>query len=136
VVLRRSVALYVATVVFALTASCAVYTVFVPRCGIAQALWFAAATLLVLTLGMLAYERRRPVALKIGPDGIAALNRAGAVMLAGRIVGFAQWTGLFLVLAVAGRDRKGRVTPLLIPADSLSPDSFRELAVRARHGAR
>jgi hypothetical protein len=136
VVLRRSVALSVAMVVFALIASCAVYTVSVSRCGIVQALWFAAATLSVLTLGMLAHERRRPAVLKIGPDGIAALNRAGAVTLAGRIVGFSQWTGLLLVLAVAGRDGRGRIAPLLIPADSLSPDSFRELAVKARHGTR
>ncbi|MGV2289067.1 hypothetical protein AAHK20_10160 [Trinickia sp. YCB016] len=134
--LRRSVALLGAMVVFALIASCAVYTVAAPRCGIAQAVWFSAATLSILTLGMLAHERRRPAVLKIGPDGVVALSRAGEVLLAGRIVGFTQWTGLLLVLAVAVRDGKGRIGPLLIPADSLSPDFFRELAVRARHGAR
>ncbi len=135
-VLRRSLALRAAMAVFALIASCAVYNVAAPHCGIGQAVWLAAVTLSLMTLGMLAHERRQPAVLKIGPDGIVTLSHAGAVMLAGRIVGFSQWTGLLLVLAVVGRDEKGAIRPLLIPADSLPSDSFRELAVKARHGAR
>jgi hypothetical protein len=136
IVLRRSTALRVAMAVFAFISSCSVYTAFEPRCGIAQALWFAASSVLLLMLGVLVYERRQPTVLKVGPDVIVMLDCAGEVLCSGRIVGFTQWTGLFLILAIADRERKGRSVPFLIPADSLFPDSFRELAVKARHHAR
>ncbi|TKC83878.1 hypothetical protein FAZ69_22895 [Trinickia terrae] len=136
IMLRRSTALRVAMAAFALLVSCAVCGAAAPHCGILQAVGFAVATLAILMLGMLAYERRQPFVLKIGPDGVAAFSRAGEALLAGHIVGFSQWPHLFLVMAIAGCDGKGRVHPLLIPADSLSPDSFRELAVKARRGAR
>jgi hypothetical protein len=136
IALRRSVALRAATLGFALVATLSVYASAAPRCGFLQAIGLAAVTLVVLMLGMLAHERRQPISLKIGPDGIAALDRAGAILHAGRIVGQMQWPRLILILELAARDGKGRARPLLIPADSVSAESFRELAVKARHGAR
>jgi hypothetical protein len=131
IVLRRSVALHGAAAGFALIAALAVYACAAPHCGIGHAVVLATVALGSLMLGLVAYERRQPVALKIGPDGIAASGRSGAVLFAGRVAGCAQWPRFLLILAVAGRAR-----PLLIPADSVPAESFRELAVKARRGAR
>jgi hypothetical protein len=122
--------------VFTLIACYAVYAATAPRFGVPYALGFTAVSLCLLMLGMLAHERRRPVVLKIGPDYVVALSRAGTVVLDGRVVGFSQWTGLLLVLAIAGKGGADGISALLVPADSLTAGSFRELAVRVRHAVR
>jgi hypothetical protein len=52
----------------------------------------------------------------------------------GRIAGCSQWSGRLLILALA--DASGRSRAILIAADTLCADAFRELAVLGRRAAR
>jgi hypothetical protein len=131
--LQRSVAMRAALAAFVLVATAAVYTSAAPRWGALDAACLAAAAFALLMLGGAAHERRQPASLKIGPDGLTAWTRAGDILVRGRIVGCSQWTNLLLVLAVAGD--KGYPKPLLITADALGADSFRQLTVQGRRGA-
>jgi hypothetical protein len=73
------------------------------------------------------HEYAQPVALKIGPDGLFAWDRAGSLLMQGRIAGCSQWSGRLLVLALA--PDHGRSRTLLLAADALPAAVFRELAV-------
>lgn len=132
--LRRSLILRALTFTFVTIASAAVHTVVAPRGGAGAALVLAAATCATLMLGWRAYERRQPAMLEIASSGIAAFDDAGRALLRGRIAGGAQWARWLLVLAVAP-DSARRVIPLVVAADALPTDIFRELAVRARHAS-
>jgi hypothetical protein len=79
------------------------------------------------------HERAQPVALKIGRDGLFAWDRAGALIVQGRIAGCSQWSNCLLILALVQED--GRRRSLLLTADALPADVFRELSVRGRRGA-
>jgi hypothetical protein len=127
--------LRVMTLAFSLVCTIAVHIVVAPRAGAGAAVWLGAATFVALAWRMVVHERKQPAALEIAPDGIAAFDAAGHALLRGRIAGCTQWTHRLLVLTVAPHG-PGRATPLVSAADALSADSFRELAVRARHAAR
>jgi hypothetical protein len=101
------------------------------RFGALQGAPAALATLAVLTFAAMRHWRNEIAVIKIGPDGLAAWNRAGEVIAHGRITGCAQWSGSLLILALMGTHC--RSYRLLIAADTLSADAFRELAVLGRH---
>jgi hypothetical protein len=122
------------TLAFALVCAIAVHTVVAPRGGAAAAAWLGAVTFATLALRWVAHERKQPAALEIAPDGVTAFDAAGKTVLHARIAGCTQWTHRLLVLAIAPHG--GRATPLILAADALSAESFRELAVRARHASR
>jgi hypothetical protein len=132
--LRRSAALRGVTVAFVLIAVAAVQACLAARLGAVQA---APATLAVLASLMLAARRHwraEPGAIKIGADSLTAWNRTGQMLVQGRIAGCSQWSGRLLILALA--DAGGRSRTLLIAADTLCADAFRELAVLGRCAAR
>jgi hypothetical protein len=107
------------------------------QCVAARSGWFdggvAAATCLVaLTAAAHAWERRQPVALRLGPDGLTTWDRTGAAQYR-RITGCAQWSDRLLALTLLSAN--GRPAHLLVAADAVPREIFRELAVRARRGA-
>lgn len=79
-----------------------------------------------------AWQRKQPVAFRLGTDGINTWNRSGIAQYR-RISGCAQWSDRLLALTLLSAD--GRASRLLIAADAVDHDIFRELAVRARRGA-
>ncbi|MFM0072323.1 hypothetical protein PQQ86_14270 [Paraburkholderia sediminicola] len=119
--------------VFVLTATGAAYTCFASHLGAWQAVPLTFAVLALLSLCAVKHERAQPVAVKIGPDGLSAWNRAGNLLMQGRIAGCSQWSGRLLVLALA--PDHGRFRTLLLAADALPASVFRELAVLGRRGA-
>lgn len=130
--LRRSFALQLlvgATLAFAVLA---VYTTLAPWLGAWRALPPALACLATGALAALRWHRRQPAFLEIGADSLVARSRDGASLAAGRIAGASQCGAWLLALVVEEGAR--RVT-LLVAADSVSPETFRLLAVRARSAA-
>jgi hypothetical protein len=134
ITLRRSVALRGATIVFILIAVTAVQTSLAARLGAIQAAPATLAALAALLLGAWRHWRAEPGALKIGPDGLIVWNRAGQTLAQGRIAGCSQWSGRLLILALA--EAGGRSRTLLIAADTLSAEAFRQLAVLGRRASR
>ncbi|WP_144137861.1 hypothetical protein [Paraburkholderia sp. BCC1884] len=123
----------VAVAVFVVTATLAVYACFASRLGAWQAIPLTAA---VAGLLMLCAARRNgalPVALKIAPAGLSVWDRAGKLLVQGRIAGCSQWSDRLLVLAVA--PETGRTRTVLLSADALPAAVFRELAVLGRRAA-
>jgi hypothetical protein len=134
IALWPSVWLRSATLVCILIAVAAVQGTLAARLGALQAMPAALTALVVLTLAARLYWRAEPGAIKVGPDGVAVWNLAGRLVAQGRITGCSQWSDRLLILALAGT--RGRSQSLVIPADALSTDAFRELAVLGRHGSR
>ncbi|MFM0729050.1 hypothetical protein PQQ52_00925 [Paraburkholderia sediminicola] len=123
----------VALGVFVLMSTLAAYTCFASHLGTWQAVSLTLSVLALLTLRAVKHEHAQPVALKIGPDGLSAWDRAGSLLMQGRIAGCSQWSGRLLVLALV--PDHGRSRTLLFAADALPASVFRELAVLGRHGA-
>jgi hypothetical protein len=130
--LSRSVAVRAATFAFALVVALAVRGVIAPLAGDSAAVALGAAVLGVLALAAVARERRQAAVLYIEPDGIAAYGPCGALIVRGRFAGCMQWADRLLMIAVSPHGGS-RAVPLLVAADALPADAFRELAVRARH---
>jgi hypothetical protein len=122
-----------AAAVFIAIAAAAVWTTLAARVALPHVAAAALVALAVLCTALARYDRRRPASLEIGPDGLAAWNRAGEPIARGRIAGGAQWRGWLLSIALVGDN--GRSNTLLIAADMLGPEPFRELSVRARRAA-
>jgi hypothetical protein len=133
IVLRRSALLYGATAVFIAIAAAAVFTVLVPRAGWPHAAVATLTLLAALSLALLHDARCRAASLKIGPDGLTAWNRIGQPIAQGRIAGVAQWSGWLLSVVLVSDN--GRSRTLLVTADMLCSDHFRELSVQARRAA-
>jgi hypothetical protein len=134
ITLRRSVTVRGATVAFILVALAAVQACLAGWLGALQAAPATLAVLASLMLGAWRHWRTEPGAIKIGPDGLTVWNRAGQMLAQGHIAGCSQWSGRLLILALA--DARGRSRALLIAADALCADAFRELAVLGRRAAR
>ena len=134
ITLRRSATMRCATAAFILIAVAAVQMCLAARLGVLPAAPATLAVLASLLLGAWRHERAEPGAIKIGPDGLAVWNHAGQMLVQGRIAGCSQWSGRLLILALA--DAGGRSRTLLIAADALCADAFRELAVLGRRAAR
>lgn len=111
-----------------------VYVTLAPRIGVSAAFSFAVVAFAALWLAACAHERRQPVALGLDPEGIVAYDAAGDVLVRGPIASCAQWANRVIVIAVKP-DGGRRVVPLVVAADALDAESFRVLAVRARHAA-
>ncbi|MFM0736758.1 hypothetical protein PQQ51_05875 [Paraburkholderia xenovorans] len=122
-----------ALTVFVLIASLAVHSCLASHLGARQAVPLAFAAAALLTFLAVKHEAARPVALRIGPQGLSAWDRAGRLVAQGRIAGCSQWSSRLLVLALA--PEQGRPHTLLVAADALPRPVFRELAVRGRHAA-
>ena len=133
IALRCSLAIRVALATFVATASCAVYSCVTSWLGAWQAVPLTFATFALLVLCAVRHERARPVALKIGREGLTAWGRAGNLLVHGRIAGCAHWSDLLLVLTLT--PDTGRQHTLLVPADTVPAAVFRELAVRGRRSA-
>jgi hypothetical protein len=133
IALRRSVTLRTAAAVFVLIATLAVYTCLAARLGAWWAVPLTLAACALLVLGAARHELARPVAFKLGPDGLSAWDGAGNLLAQGRIAGCSQWTGRLLVLALA--PDHGRPCTLMVPVDAIPASAFRELAVLGRRGA-
>ncbi|ABE31869.1 hypothetical protein DR64_3240 [Paraburkholderia xenovorans LB400] len=119
--------------VFVLTATSAVFACLASHLGTWQAVPLTLAVWAWLVLCALQYLRAQPVALKIGPDGLSAWGRTGALLAQGRIAGCSQWSGRLLILALM--PERGRSRTLLLAADALPAPIFRELAVLGRRSA-
>jgi hypothetical protein len=133
IALRRSALLFGATAGFIALAVAAVCTTFAARFTLVDAAAAALVTLAVLCTAFAHYDRRLPASLKIGPDGMTVWNGAGRQIAQGRVAGCAQWSGSLLSIALVGDN--GRTHTLLVAADMLHPEPFRELAVEARRAA-
>ena len=93
------------------------------------------ATIAALGLLALGWMRRQPVALELHGDSLTLLNRTGRdqPMRHMRIAGCAQWSGRLLALTLL--DARGRREALLVAADSVDAETFRQLSVQARRAA-
>ena len=88
----------------------------------------------VAALGLASYRwmRAQPAAIGLHSDGLTLWSRTGE-MRHTRIAGCAQWSGRLLALTLFGA--RGRRETLLVAADSVDADTFRQLAVQARRAA-
>ncbi|WP_347814157.1 protein YgfX [Paraburkholderia sp. BL10I2N1] len=111
----------------------AAYSCLASRLGGWHALPLALAVLALLVSGATAHASAQPRALRIGPDGLSVWSRGGEALAHGPIVGYSQWGGWLLILAVA--NDSGRLRRLIISADALPDDAFRKLAVLGRRGS-
>jgi hypothetical protein len=133
IALRRSFVMRAVSGSFVLIATWAVYAVIAPLLGVWQAVPLTLAVAALLALCAARHERAQPVALKIDRDGLSAWGRTGVLLMRGRIAGCSQWSGRLLVLALVPED--GRERSLLLTADTVPADVFRELSVLGRRGA-
>jgi len=92
----------------------------------------SAATVAVLGLASYRWMRAQPRALSLHPDGLTIVSRTGETRHT-RVAGCAQWGGRLLALTLA--DARGRRETLVVAADSVNADTFRQLAVQARRAA-
>jgi hypothetical protein len=134
IALRRSLAVRLISLCFALVCTAAVHFTVATHLGALAAVWLAAAAFAALGLSFVRYERGQPALLELTAEGMAAYDHAGRALLQGRIVGAAQWAERLLVLAVAGADGS-RPKTVVVAADAVDAAAFRELAVRGRHAA-
>jgi len=127
--MRPSAALAAIVVLGLTVATAALWTALAPRIGGWQAVPATLAFAAAGALGFAAWLRKQPRTLEIRPDGVRAYARRGECVASGPLTGCAQWGASLLVLAVGvGRARR----TLLVAADAICADSFRELAVRGR----
>ncbi|BAN23729.1 putative uncharacterized protein [Caballeronia insecticola] len=91
-----------------------------------------AATLAALGLASYRWLRAQPSAITLHADGLTLWSRSGEARHA-RVAGYAQWSGRLLALTLAGA--RGRREMLLVPADAVDADTFRQLSVQARRAA-
>lgn len=113
-------------------ATAAVWTTLAPWLGALRAMPLAFAFLVACGLAAAAWRRNQPAGIEIGPDSFVAYSRDGGRLLQGRLAGASQWGGSLLALAVETGARRATV---LVAADALGREAFRELAVRARCAA-
>ncbi|CAH2774035.1 MAG: FIG00454574: hypothetical protein [uncultured Paraburkholderia sp.] len=133
IALRRSFTMRVVSAACVATASAAVYSCVSSWLGVLQALPLALAAFALLALCSVRHDRAQPVALTMGRESLTAWGRAGILLAQGRIAGCAHWSDRLLVLVL--KPEEGRRNTLLVPADTVPPAVFRELAVRARRRA-
>jgi hypothetical protein len=130
--LRPSLALLLAQAIGIGMATASVWTVLAPRLGALHAIPPALAFLAACCVALAAWRRTQPAVIEIGPDSFVAYSRDGARLFQGRLAGAAQWGASLLALAVQAGKRRATV---LVAADAIGAEAFRELAVRARSAA-
>ncbi|QSN60525.1 hypothetical protein JYK05_09130 [Caballeronia sp. M1242] len=129
--MRPSRFLFAALIGFVVLADAAVFRAVFAQFGPLHATVAALACLAVLALAGVRWTLRQPAAIGLHADGVTVWNRAGYAQYR-RIVGCAQWGA---VVALTLSSEKGGPRALLVAADSIDPDTFRQLAVRARRAA-
>ncbi|WP_321794412.1 protein YgfX [Caballeronia sp. J97] len=97
-----------------------------------QAAVMCAAALATLGLASYRWMRAQPSAISLLSDGVAIRSRAGEMRQA-RIAGCAQWSDRLLALTLV--DARERRETLIVAADSVDADTFRQLSVLARRAA-
>jgi hypothetical protein len=132
--LRRSLALGAATLAFALVAALGVYAALAPLVGAGAAFVLSVTCYAALLLAARAQGCGRALALGIESGSIAVYDHEGGIVSRGPIVGCTQWANCLLVIAIRPVGRT-RLASLVVAADALDAETFRELAVRARHAA-
>ncbi len=135
VTLRRSRAVRLASLGFALVSAAAVHFAAAAHLSAVDALWLAGAVLATLGVAFVRYERRQPAFIELTAEGVAAFDVKGRPLFQGCIVGFAAWAEQLLFMAIGSSDMR-RSHTLVLCADSVDPEAFRALAVRGRHAAR
>ncbi|MCF2133195.1 MULTISPECIES: protein YgfX [Mycetohabitans] len=133
-VLRHSRMLAALGVAAACACALAVMLALVPRISLIAAAAAALAVALVLAVFSQWQERKRPVAIKVGPDGAVTWHRQGAPVRYHRILGHARPAAGLLVLRLAPDDERATwhsagPGSVLIAADAIEPSHFRELAI-------
>ncbi len=118
---------------FVLIAALAVHTCLASHLGYWRAVPLTLAALALLALCAVRHERKQPVALKIGPDGLSAWDCTGSLLVQGSVAACSLWSGRLLVLVLA--PDHGRSGTMLLTADALPAAVFRQLAVLGRRGA-
>ncbi|CCD39442.1 unnamed protein product [Candidatus Paraburkholderia kirkii UZHbot1] len=91
-----------------------------------------AVTLAALGLAPYRWVRAQPTVIGLHSSGLTLWSRTGD-MRHTHIAGCAQWSGWLLALTLFGA--RGRRETLLVAADSVDADTFRQLAVQARRAA-
>ncbi|WP_350030082.1 protein YgfX [Caballeronia sp. AZ7_KS35] len=91
-----------------------------------------AAALAVLGLASYRWMNAQPSAIGLLSEGITIWNRSGE-MRHTSIAGCAQWSGRLIALTLC--DARGRRETLVVAADSVDADTFRQLSVQARRAA-
>ncbi|WP_244815568.1 protein YgfX [Caballeronia sp. Lep1P3] len=117
---------------FVAVAGAAVFKTVFARFGLLHATVASLACVAGLALAAVRWTRRQPVAIGLHADGLTVWERAGTSQYR-RIVGCAQWGGRLLTLSLSSE--KGGAQTLVVAADCLDPDTFRQLCVRARRAA-
>jgi hypothetical protein len=133
IALRPSGGLRIAVFCFIAVAVAAVQTSLAPWLGGWRALPLSLAVLALLGLVSAALRRNGAAAIEIGADGVSAFDHHGVRIAQGHITASSRWGAWLLVLILASGRRR---YSLVIAADALHPDAFRELAVIARCGGR
>jgi hypothetical protein len=133
IAMRPSRFLRAALIAFTGVATTAVFQTVASRSTFFDATVFAIICAAALGLAARRWLRRQPVAIDFHADGLTTRTRQGDARH-WRIVGCAQFGGRFLALTLSEANR--RTNTLLIPADAIDSDTFRQLAVSARRAAR
>ncbi len=133
IALRRSAVLHLATLLFIMVAATAACVTVASHLGARAAIAAGLALCTILGTATVRWARAAPGALKIGSEGLTVWCRAGILRVQGRIARCSQWSDSLLMLHI--EEDGGRVHRLLIAADMLGRDAFRQLAVLARRSA-
>jgi hypothetical protein len=132
VAMRPSVFLRVALGFFAGVAGACVFEAVSAHAGPVDACVAAAVCIALLGLCARRWLRSQPAAIRTHADSLATFGRDGRVRH-WQIIGSAQFGGWLLALTLS--EGQGKPHTLLIPADSIDTDTFRQLAVSARRAA-
>jgi len=130
--MRPSRFVLVALVVFMAVAGAAVFECIAGHFGAFDGTVAALVVTALLGFAASRWRRRQPVAIALHADGLTVWDRAGGAQYFS-IIGCAQWSGRLLALTLSS-GKNGRRT-LLVAADAVDSDTFRQLAVRARRAA-
>lgn len=130
IAMRPSRFLLAAMAVFIGVAGAAVFGCVLGHFGLFHAVVVSSTSIAALSLAARRWWHAQPVAIESHADSLTTWDRSGEAHH-WQIVGCAQLGGRFLALTLASNKKR----TLLIAADSIDPDTFRQLAVHARRAA-
>jgi hypothetical protein len=130
IAMRPSRFLLAAMAVFIGVAGAAVFGCVLGHSGVLHGVVAGVICIAALSLAARRWWHAQPVAIESHADSLTTWDRSGEAHH-WQIVGCAQLGGRFLALTLASNKKR----TLLIAADSIDPDSFRQLAVHARRAA-
>ncbi|MFM0051315.1 protein YgfX [Caballeronia grimmiae] len=130
--MRPSRFVLAALVVFIAIAGAAVFECIAGHFGAFDGTVAALVVAALLGVGASRWRRRQPAAIALHADGLTVWDRADGAQYFS-IIGCAQWSGRLLALTLSSG--KNRPRTLIVAADAVDSDTFRQLAVRARRAA-